>query len=807
MSQNHPSPQVVPNIVYPENLPVSEKREEIAKLVRENQVVILAGETGSGKTTQLPKLCLELGRGVKGLIGHTQPRRIAARTVASRIAEELQVELGKTVGYQVRFKDHSDDSTRIKLMTDGILLAEIRHDPLLRKYDTIIIDEAHERSLNIDFLLGYLKNILPKRKDLKVIVTSATIDLNKFSEHFNHAPIMEVSGRTFPVETRYRPWQDEYEDVNEAIAATVSELLNSANKGPSDILVFLSGEREIREASHALKKADLQHVEILPLYARLSLAEQNRIFQNHKGRRIILATNVAETSITVPGIRYVIDPGTARIKRYSLRTKVQRLPIEAISQASANQRKGRCGRVSEGVCVRLYDESDFLSRPEFTEAEILRSNLAGVVLQMLHLNIGDVRDFPFVDIPDKKMISDGYRLLEELGAVDKRNKITHIGRKLCGFQLDPTLARILWAANEKACLREALIIVSGLSIQDVRERPAEKKQQSDEKHRRFWHEQSDFLSIVNVWDYLETQRQSMSQNQLRKLCGREYINYLRYREWRDLHHQLRIAVKGMSWRENKEPASYEFIHRALLAGLLSNVGQKSDEDNIYQGTRNRVFRVFPGSSQSKKPPVWLMSAEIMETSQLFAHCVAKIDPAWAVDAGRQVTKTQYFEPHYSPRSGQVMAFAKISLYGLALVEKKRVSYGKIDSKLSREIFIRSALVENAYRGKGEFFGHNQKLIEDVLELEARSRKRDIMIDDEGLVEFYNALIPSHVVNLAGFEKWRKDAEKDNPKILYLSKDKLMLRGAQEVSEAQFPKSVQIDGITYNLGYHFEPGHQ
>lgn len=811
----------LPNIEFPAELPVTQKREEIAELIRKHQVVVLAGETGSGKTTQLPKICLQLGRGHEALIGHTQPRRIAARTVASRIAEELKVELGKAVGYQVRFNDQSDPSTYIKLMTDGILLAEIRHDPLLKKYDTLIIDEAHERSLNIDFILGYLKKILPKRPDLKVIVTSATIDLQKFSAHFNNAPIIEVSGRNYPVELVWRPWQAEFEDVNDAIANIVDELANQKGER-GDILVFLSGEREIREASHAIKKRELPHLEVLPLYARLSLAEQNRVFQPHKGLRVVLATNVAETSLTVPGIRYVIDPGTARIKRYSLRTKVQRLPIEAISQASANQRAGRCGRVQAGVCIRLYEKADFDTRPEFTEAEILRSNLAGVILQMLQLNIGEVRNFPFVDVPDKRLIKDGYRLLEELGAVNKRGHITEAGRIVSDFQIDPLLARMLLEAKKFNCLREMLVIVSGLSIQDIRERPAEKKQHADELHRRFWDENSDFLSLLNLWNYLEEQRQTLSQSQLRKLCQREYLNYLRYREWRDLHHQLRLAVRSQSWRENQEEATYEFIHRALLSGLLSNVGQKNEEtgernpresgqrERPYKGTRNSQFSIFPGSSQYKKRPAWITAAEMLETSQLFAHCVAKIETDWVVDAGKHVTKVQQYEPWYQGKSGQVMAFQRTTLFGLILREKERVSYGGINPQLSREIFIRSALVEGKYtmnpRARGEFFVFNQKLIESVLELEARSRRRDIMVDDEKLYAFYDERLPENIVNLAAFEHWRKRAEHKQPELLHMQKSHIMLHSASDISEEQFPKELQIEGVTYKLYYHFEPGH-
>ena len=807
----------LPEITFPEELPISQKKDDIARLIGEHQVIILAGETGSGKTTQVPKICLSLGLGINGMIGHTQPRRIAARTVASRIAEELKVELGGSVGYQVRFTDHSSKTTHIKLMTDGILLAEIQQDPLLMKYDALIIDEAHERSLNIDFLLGYLKQILPKRPDLKIIVTSATIDLERFSNHFDNAPVIEVSGRMYPVEVRYEPWQDQFEDVNDAIVDAVHALLDLSKGQGGDILIFLSGEREIREASHAIKKAGFPHLEILPLYARLSLAEQNRVFQPHKGRRVVLATNVAETSITVPGIRYVIDPGTARIKRYSLRTKVQRLPIEAISQASAEQRKGRCGRVSAGVCIRLYDKADFDNRPQFTEAEILRSNLAAVVLQMLQLRIGDIRKFPFVDRPDKRLISDGYKLLEELGAVDQNNRITETGRRLQTFPLDPKIARMLLAAKERGCLREMLIIASGLTIQDPRDRPADKQQAADEQHRRFWDEHSDFLSLVNLWSYIESQRQALSQNQLRKLCQKEFLNFLRIKEWRDLHYQLRITIKKLGWKENQEPAHYEAIHRALISGLISNVGQKAEDgekqtaekgrkkSREYRGTRNRKFQIFPGSSQVKKNHKWIVFAEIIETSSLFAHGVARVEPEWVLGAAGHLVKHHYYEPHYDIKSGQVKAFVRLTLFGLVLVEKKRVGFNQVDPAAAREVFIRSALVEGNYRGSGEFFKHNQKLVEDVLELEAKSRRRDILVDEQVIFDFYNSVVPKHIANLAGFEHWRKSAENEIPKLLYLVPEQLMRHTANDITQAQFPDQVTYDGLTLPVTYHFDPG--
>ncbi len=811
-----------PDIEFPESLPISQKKDDIAQLIEANQVVILAGETGSGKTTQIPKICMSLGRGIRGLIGHTQPRRIAARTVASRIAEELKTELGSAVGYQVRFNDNTDEKSYVKLMTDGILLAEIQQDPMLWKYDTLIIDEAHERSLNIDFLLGYLRQLLKKRPDLKLIVTSATIDLQKFSEHFNNAPIMEVSGRTYPVEVLYRPWQEEFDDQTEAITSSIDEILQMSKGQGGDILVFLSGEREIRETSHSIKKAGFHHLEILPLYARLSLAEQTQVFNSHKGRRVVLATNVAETSITVPGIKYVIDPGTARISRYSLRTKVQRLPIETISQASANQRKGRCGRVSDGVCIRLYEKSDFESRPEFTDAEILRTNLAAVVLQMLQMRIGDVRHFPFVDRPDNRLINDGFKLLEELQAVDTRGNITLIGKQLQNFPLDPRLARVIVEASKRNCLSEIMIIASALSIQDPRERPSDKQQVSDEKHRRFFDEHSDFIAYVNLWNYVEEQRQELSQNQLRKLCKKEFLNFLRLKEWRDLHHQLKLATKNLKFKNNTEPASYEEIHRAIIAGFLTNLGCKQEDtkdhqgktrkSNVYDGTRNRQFQIFPGSSQYKKRPKWMLAANFLETSQLFSHCIAKIEPSWVLGLAEHLLKNHYFEPHYDVYEGQVKVYVRKSLFGLVLVEKKRVHYGDIDAKVSRDVFIRSALVEGGYgkskqKIKGEFFKHNQALIEEVHDLEAKTRRKDILVDEEELVEFYDSKIPENIINLAGFEHWRNKAEAKDAKLLYFSKDSLMRHSAEGAKQSLFPAQLSYEGITFPVGYQFNPGHE
>ncbi|WP_339672832.1 ATP-dependent RNA helicase HrpA [Dasania marina] len=803
----------LPKIIFPEDLPIADKREPIAEAIRDNQVVIIAGETGSGKTTQLPKICLELGRGVKGLIGHTQPRRLAARTVAQRIADELQTPLGEGVGYQVRFTDNTSDGSYIKLMTDGILLAEIQRDRYLSQYDTLIIDEAHERSLNIDFLLGYLKQLLPKRPDLKLIITSATIDLESFSKHFGDAPVIEVSGRTYPVETRYRPLDDLSEEGGLApgIAAALEELFTSDGRQGGDVLVFLSGEGDIREVSRYLRDQHQgnqrlwQNVEVLPLYARLSNAEQNKIFQidKRRGRRVVLATNVAETSLTVPGIRYVIDPGFARISRYSYRTKIQRLPIEAISQASANQRKGRCGRVAEGICIRLYSEEDFNGRPEFTDPEIKRTNLASVILQMLSMRIGEVQNFPFVDPPDSRMINDGFALLEELGAVNKQ-QLTATGVLLAKFPLDPRLSRMLIAANEQGCVQEMLIICSALSVQDPRERPADKRQASDEKHRRFWHEDSDFLSYVNLWNHYEEQRQELSQGQLRKYCLRNYLSFMKMREWRDIHHQLKIVAKELGYKQNQEPASFEAVHRSLLAGLLSHVANL-DVDKVYLGARNRKLHIFPGSGLFKKSPKWIAAAEIAETTQVYARCCARIQPEWLLGINDALFKHRYSEPHWQQRSGRVMAFETLSLYGLIIKDKIKVHYGPIDSEVAREIFIRAALVEGCYKSKAKFYLHNQKLLHEITELEAKSRRRDILIDDEQLYQFYHERLPPHITTSRQFEHWYKTAQQQDPQCLFLSKGLLMQHSATEVTEAQFPTVFHYGDMRFALSYVFEPG--
>ena len=805
-------------ITFDDSLPVSGKRDEIAKAISENQVVIVAGETGSGKTTQIPKICVQLGLAQFGTIAHTQPRRIAARTVSQRIAEEMGVELGNEVGYQIRFNDQSSEKTLVKLMTDGILLAETQRDRFLNKYQVIIIDEAHERSLNIDFLMGYLKQLLPKRPDLKVIVTSATIDVNRFSKHFNNAPVIEVSGRTFPVEVRYRPLIDLNEsssedkadelsegDMIQGIVDAVEELeIEDAKRGQiGDVLVFLSGEREIRESSLALKKANFKGAEILPLYARLSSGEQNKIFKPTGGsRRIILATNVAETSLTVPGIRYVIDTGVARVSRYSYRSKVQRLPIESISQASANQRKGRCGRISEGVCVRLYSEEDFDSRPEFSDPEIQRTNLAAVILQMLSLRLGDVEKFPFVDAPDSRFIKDGYNLLKELGAVNSKNEINSIGQSLSKLPVDPRIARMLLEGDKKQSLKELLIIAAALSVQDPRERPAEKKQQADQKHAEFRDEESDFITLLNVWNAFEDARQELSGNQLKQYCKKNFLNYMRMREWRDVHYQLRLQCKDLKLKENSSGASYEAVHKAILAGFLSHVGQKT-EDGDYNGARNRKFMLFPGSGIFKKRPKWVVSAELVETSRLYARTNARIAPEWLEPLANHLIKRKYLEPHWSTKRGQVMAYEQVALFGLIIVPRRAVGYGKIDVQVSHELFIREALVQATIKTKGDFLKYNLDLIEEISELEDKSRRRDIVVDEERLFQFYFERVPNDITDTASFETWRKEQA---PDLLKTTKSYLMQHGAENVTAAQFPDHFSHGAVIYPLSYRFEPGH-
>ncbi len=796
----------LPTVSYTEQLPIVARREQIADAIGRHQVVIVSGETGSGKTTQLPKICLELGRGVTGLIGHTQPRRIAASTVASRIAEELQVSLGGVVGYQVRFQDQCSDTTLVKLMTDGILLAEISSDPDLLRYDTLIIDEAHERSLNIDFILGYLKQLLPRRPDLKVIITSATIDVYKFSAHFGDAPVIAVAGRTYPVQIRYQPPATD-EDLPAAVVSAVEELLALPQRG--DILVFVSGEREIRDAAQALRRAELRHVEVLPLYARLGLKDQRRVFQAHTGTRVILATNVAETSITVPGVRYVVDTGYARISRYSYRTKVQRLPIEAISQASANQRAGRCGRLANGICIRLYSEQDFAQRPEFSDPEILRTNLAAVILQMLQFRVGDVRRFPFVDPPDNRFINDGYNLLAELGAVDGRGQLTDLGRQMARLPVDPKFARMLLAAGREACVREVLVIVAALSVQDPRERPAEKRQAADEKHRQWLDPDSDFYTFWNMWTFLEAQRQALSKNQFASLCRQLSLSHMRVREWRELHHQLHVSCRQSGVRDNRQPADRDSIHRAMLSGLLGNIGFRHD-NNEYMGARNRRFHLFPGSALAKKPPKWVMAGELIETSRLFAHGCAQIDPRWLSTIAAHRIKREYSEPHYLPRSGRVMAYEKQTLYGLVIADRRSVEYGKINAPLARQVFIQQALVEGRYgvedRGRGSFAAHNRELAQHLDELEQRMRRRDIAADEQIVYQFYDERVPQDVTSLAQFETWRKDAEASNPRLLYIDRGLLAANMPGDAQVAQFPTSIDWDGHSYSLSYRFEPGH-
>ncbi|XUK73906.1 ATP-dependent RNA helicase HrpA [Erwinia rhapontici] len=799
-----------PTIRYPENLPVSQKKQDIADAIRDHQVVIVAGETGSGKTTQLPKICMELGRGIRGLIGHTQPRRLAARTVADRIAAELETSLGGCVGYKVRFNDQVGDTTQVKLMTDGILLAEIQQDRLLMQYDTIIIDEAHERSLNIDFLLGYLRELLPKRPDLKVIITSATIDPQRFSRHFHNAPVIEVSGRTYPVEVRYRPVVEDADDTDrdqlQAIFDAVDEL---GRESRGDILIFMSGEREIRDTADALMKRDLPHTEVLPLYARLSNAEQNRVFQSHVGRRIVLATNVAETSLTVPGIKYVIDPGTARISRYSFRTKVQRLPIEPISQASANQRKGRCGRVSEGICIRLYDENDFLSRPAFTDPEILRTNLASVILQMTALGLGDIAAFPFVEAPDQRNIQDGVRLLEELGAItlneSQHYQLTTSGRALAQLPVDPRLAKMVLEAQKYGCVREVMIITAALSIQDPRERPAEKKQASDEKHQRFADKDSDFIAFVNLWNYVQEQQKALSSSHFRRQCKTDYLNYLRVREWQDIYTQLRQVVRELGLPVNSAPAEIREIHTALLTGLLSHIGQKDADKQEFTGARNARFAIFPGSGLFKKPPKWTMVAELVETSRLWGRIAARIEPEWIEPVAQHLLKRSYSEPHWEKGQGAVMANEKVTLYGLPIVAARKVNYGQIDPVLSRELFIRHALVEGDWQTRHAFFKANLKLRTEVEELEHKSRRRDILVDDETLFDFYDQRISHEVVSARHFDSWWRTVSREEPDRLNFAREMLIKQGAENVSKLDYPNFWHQGNLKLRLSYQFEPG--
>ena len=803
----------VPAIGYPENLPVSQRREDILAAIRDHQVVIVAGETGSGKTTQLPKICLELGRGIAGMIGHTQPRRLAARTVAERIAEELDTPLGGPIGYQVRFTGQVGADTLVKVMTDGILLAEIQQDRLLRRYDTLIIDEAHERSLNVDFLLGYLKQLLPRRPDLKVVITSATIETDRFARHFasagpdgEPAPVIEVSGRTYPVEVRYRPIDPE--DTDRDQVQSIVDAVHELRAEPAgDILVFLSGEREIRDTADALGRENLPQTEVLPLYARLSMAEQHRVFAPHPGRRIVLATNVAETSLTVPGIRYVIDPGTARISRYSNRTKVQRLPIEPVSQASANQRKGRCGRVADGICIRLYDEADFESRPEFTDPEILRTNLASVILQMTAAGLGDIAGFPFMDPPDRRNIQDGMALLTELGALDDGGRrLTPLGRKLARLPVDPRLARMVLAAERNGCVREVLVIAAALSIQDPRERPSDKQAQADQAHARFADPDSDFLAYLNLWRYLQEQQKALSTNQFRKLCRAEYLNYLRVREWQDLESQLRQVVKGLGvpiGPPDAEPAEPARIHQSLLSGLLSHVGLKDPTGREYLGARGAKFAVFPASALAKKPPRWVMAAELVETSRLWARINARIEPDWIEQLAGHLVKRSYSEPHWERKQAAVLAYEKVTLFGIPIVVSRKVNFGRIDPVTSRDLFLRHALVEGDWDTHHAFFQDNRALLAEVQELEDRARRRDIVVDDQTLYEFYDARIPADVVSGRHFDSWWKKTRRERPELLSFSASMLVNPGSSTVDPRDFPD--RWPGGTLALSYEFSPG--
>lgn len=881
--QNRPAPRryepLIPEVItYPEELPVSERREDIMNAIRDNQVVIIAGETGSGKTTQIPKMCLDLGLGAKGLIGHTQPRRLAARSVAERIAEELGQKIGETVGYQVRFTSEVGEHSAIKLMTDGILLAEIQNDKLLRRYSTLIIDEAHERSLNIDFILGYLKRILPQRPDLKVIITSATIDPERFARHFSPSyvpgkgivdenlsaeereiaeailpddapPIIEVSGRTYPVEIRYRPLDeedylsdDEIEDDHDPTDGILDAIKELSKEAPGDILIFFSGEREIRDAKDAIEamvaKSPRLNYEVLPLYARLSLAEQHRVFSPGSRPRIVLATNVAETSLTVPGIKYVIDTGTARISRYSARTKVQRLPIERISQASANQRSGRCGRVSDGIAIRLYSEEDFNSRPEFTDPEILRTNLAAVILQMIAIGVvrepGDISRFPFVQPPASRAINDGVNLLRELGALTERPRaprkgrgnsatLTAIGRAMAAFPVDPRLARMIIEGGRRNCAKEMMVLAAALTIQDPRERPADVRAEADAMHARFIDDTSDFSSFLLLWDYINEQQAALSSSQLRKMCHREYINYLRIREWQDLFAQLRemgrtANIHASGGRDINASAHEIDIHKSLLSGLLSHVGVKEEREKDskgrnrgpreYLGARGTKFAIFPGSGLFKKSPDWVLSAELVETSRLWARTNASIDPQWIEEIGKHLISVQYSEPHWSLSSGAAVAYAKGTLFGLTIYADRPVQYARVDAAAARELFIQSALVEGQWHTQHKFYLRNQRALAEVEELEARLRRRDLRVDDSVLFAFYDARIPAHVTDVRSFDKWWKQARLEDDNYLDFNPEKLINEEAADYDDSQFPRQwvqrTDSGELTLDLRYEYAP---
>ena len=784
-------------------LPISRKRQEIIDAVSSNPVVVVCGETGSGKTTQIPKILLGMGRGSRGRIGHTQPRRIAARSVAARIAEELRTDLGMLVGYKVRFHETLRPESVIKLMTDGILLAETQSDPELRQYDTIILDEAHERSLNIDFLLGYLRRLLPRRPDLKLVVTSATIDAERFARHFGAAPVIEVSGRLYPVEVRYRPVEGDVEDTtrDEEERALVDAVDEAAREGPGDVLVFLPGEREIRDAAEALRKHRPSHAEILPLYGRLSAAEQDRVFRPGSARRIVLATNVAETSLTVPRIRYVVDSGLARVKRYSLRNRVEMLRVENISQAAARQRAGRCGRVADGVCIRLYSEDDFAARPAFADPELLRSSLASVILRSLSLDLGDVEEFPFLDPPAPRAIADGYALLAELGAVDERNALTGIGRELAQLPLDPRLGRMLVAARREGCLEQMLVIAAALSVPDPRERPLERAAAADERHSGFADERSDFLSFLRLWKVLE-------QPNLRRYCRDRFLSAPRLREWRDVQRQLATTLDESGWTMSSvnaaRPEGYVAIHRALAAGLLGNVGMKDQADGSYFGARGIKFRVHPGSG-TRKPGKWIVAAELVETTRLYARTVATVEPGWLEELGAQLLKRTRERPHWEKARAQVVAHERGTVYGLPVYADRRVHYGPIDPKLAREIFLRSALVEGDYETRAPFSVHNQRLVREIKRMEHRSRRPDILVDDELILAFYDARLPDGVHNGPDFEQWRKAAERSDPKLLFLRREDLMRHEAAGITTGNFPHTMQAGANRFALEYHFEPG--
>ena len=827
-------------ITFDESLPVNARRAEIAAAIEGNQVVILCGETGSGKTTQLPKICLLLGRGRRGLIGHTQPRRIAASSVARRIAQELDTPPGTVVGYKVRFADHTRPGARVKLMTDGILLAETHSDPELRAYDTIIVDEAHERSLNIDFLLGYLRQLLPRRPDLKVIVTSATIDADRFARHFGSAeapaPVLRVSGRLYPVEVRYRPFDDadlppprsaraaadgapppppaqarwEAKSLTQAVLDAVDEL---AGAGRGDVLVFLPGEREIRETAEALRKHHPPGTEILPLFARLSAEDQERVFRPGAARRIVLATNIAETSLTVPGIRYVVDTGLARVKRYSYRNKVEQLRVEPIARAAADQRAGRCGRVAAGICIRLYAEPDLQARPAFSDPEVLRSSLAGVILRMSAHGLGDPAQFPFIDAPPPRAIADGYQLLAELGAVDEGNRLTRIGADLARMPIDPRIGRMLLAAQEQHSLHELLIIAAALSVQDPRERPAGMQQAADEAHKRYADERSDFLSLVRLWDDLQQRVEHRKSN--RRYAGElrsDFLNARRVREWRDVHGQLQQIAGEQGWRVNTSPATYEQVHRALLAGLLGNVGMKSAEvdpadrrEPPFLGARGIKFHIWPGSPRARKASRWIVAAELIETSRLFARTVAEVEPRWIEQAGLHLLKRSHSDPHWERRAAQVVAFERGTLYGLPVYLQRRVPYGPIDPAHARQIFIREALVAGQWDSRAAFLAHNRELVAQIRELEHRTRRPDVLVDEEEIVAFYDRLLPPDVCNGAGFERWRGTAERAQPRLLYLARDALMRHEASAAATELFPRQLLVRGTPLELSYHFEPG--